>query len=412
MRQLNLWVLPNNGFDTLPQVREHLGGYQREHPGARVVARVRTKSVMWDELFRMIKDPRYGRRPDVVQIPAHWTPTLAHLGILQDLKELDSAIDLQSWTKLSRENCRLDDADQIFSLPWWMELRVLYYRRDALRQVGKDPAADLATWDGMTGVCRALKKRWKAGSGRFPIANPNPRETVSLADLAPCVWSRGGDFFSKDGSRCLFQREDAARGIGAYFDLINEGCMPLIGANGLPPGDLFGGNCAMQISGRFPRPDGPHRIAPKIFKELGARPFPSDGRPGVTAMNVQSLAVIKDCESPRRAYGLLRELVRGSAAASYSRMIGAFPAIEGGLKRSLEEYPEMLEVFGRALQTARTLPNLKVLGTIEKVFNRNMERLVRSIMHKRYGPQTLRKELIHASAEIDYVLSVYQSGNG
>ena len=107
MSGIQFWVLPNSGVDTLPVLKEHMAAYKREHPGSRIDVRVRTPAGMWTDLFRMLKDPRRRPRPDLLQIPSHWTSSLAHLGLLYDLRDLDPQLDLNRWSDLFRDHCRL-----------------------------------------------------------------------------------------------------------------------------------------------------------------------------------------------------------------------------------------------------------------------------------------------------------------
>ncbi len=401
MREIVVWVLPSNGYDTVPTFREHLAAYLREHPALSVFAKVRTQTSLWEDLFRLIKNPHQGPRPDIVQIPAYWTSTLSHLGLLQDLRELDSRLDLRQWFPPVQDCCRLEGTERIYSLPWWMELRALFYRRDALEEIGRG-SGDLANWDGFRDTCRAL---CEAGF-KQPVANPNPRESVAMVDLAPSVWSQGGRFFSADGSRSLFQREDACRAIGSYFELIDEGWMPLKGQSGPSPKNLFEGGCVFEFSGRFPRPPDTRRKR-RVDDKIGVVPFPTGGRGASTMIQTSNLAMLRDVEGPREVYGVLRELVRDAPAAAFARSIGALPAIEKELAKRLGEYPEVNDVFRKAMGSMRTFRNLRVLGTLEKVFNRSLERLVSDVIHNDYSYDVMRRELIHAAAEIDHVLSLY-----
>jgi len=412
MGELLLWVLPNNGYDTVPTLQDQLASFQREHPGLKVRIWVRTESSLWRRLFELRKDPKQRPRPDVIQIPSHWTSSLAQLGMLKDIGELDPALDLGGWAAALRDHCRLADTPRVFSLPWWMEIRVLYFREDTFRRIGFDPVKVLTSLDGLREACRSMVRRWKKVWGlHHPIANPNSRESVSMMDLAPFVWARGGDFFSADGSRSLLEREASLQGIQDYFELLASGWMPLRGLGGLPARDLFDGYAAMQFSGRLPGEPpkkGPFRkTAREARAELGALPYPGPG--GRTLLSAHHLAVLEDTESPRESYALLRALVDGGAASSYASAIGTLPATEGGQEAALRGFPGVRGAFDRALESARMLPNLRVFGTLERIFDRSMKRLIRDVACRSYSPKTLRQEIIHASAEMDHILSLYRS---
>lgn len=403
--ELSLWVLPNAGYDTVPGLKEHLGAFHREHPGLKVSVRVRTPRTLWERLLGSAKEGVAG--PDVVQVPSYWTSTLARLGALADLGELDPALDLSRWPAPLRSQCRLDGTPQVYSLPWWVEARVLYYRKDALAAAGRAPE-ELATWEGFRDVCRAVAKKALVPCRlQHPVANPNPRESVSLADVAPCVWGRGGDLFSADGGRSLFQRERAQAGIADYFSLLASGAMPLKGESGLAPLDLFEGACALQFSGRTPPPlprGGARRSAARRARaNLGAVPFPSGS--GGTLLSSWHLGVGRLTPSPREAHALARWLVSAGNASGYARSIGAFPASEGPAALGHED-PGLREAFEAAFARARMIPNLSVLGSLERVFERSMESLVREVARRRWTPESLRTELVHAASEADYILGM------
>lgn len=403
MREILVWMLADDGYETVATIQNHLSVYLREHPGLKVYTKVRTPSSLWEDLFKIIKNPHHRPRPDLVQIPSHWTSTLAHLGLLQELREMDPQLDLRRWFLPAQDNCCLEGTGRIYSLPWWMELRALYYRKEILKDAGID-VKSLSSWDGFKSACGLL-----ASKGRpQPVVNPNARESVGMSDLAPCVWSHGGDFFSADGARSFFQRPKAYQAIGDYFELFDKGWMPLKGQNGLAHKGIFEGGFVFEFAGRVPRARGrSRRAATGIPKDLGVVSFPSGGGGQGAALSVMNLAMLRDVEAPRDVYTLLRELVRETSAAGYARAIGALPATENELKKSLDAFPELCEVFRQAMGSMKTFPNLRVLGTLEKVFNRSMERLVSDVLHKEYAPEVLRRELIHAAAEIDYVLSLY-----
>lgn len=379
MKELRFWALPDAGFGTFSLLKEHLALFCRDHPDIRVSISVGTTAALWDHLFRFVKRPKELPRPDILQFPSHWTASLGHLGLLQDLREFDG---------------RITGQEPVFSIPWWLEMRVLYYRKDTFRRLGLR-AESLSTWDGLLEACRALWER-----RLVPIANSNPRRGVSFMDVAPCLWSRGTDLLAKDQTRTLLQRADSRAGVADYFELIASGWMPLSGANGLAPGDLFEGAAALQLSGRLP----PKQAA---LDEIGAVPFPATGAEPATVMGGQSLGILRGSDAAQDAMSLLAALTEPARASVYAAAIGAFAPTEDGLAQGLEAFPDLKPAFERSRGVARALPTVRVMGTIERIFERAMDRLLREVSRGAYDPDMLHRELVHAGAEMDYVLDLY-----
>ncbi|TPW19843.1 MAG: hypothetical protein FD126_2286, partial [Elusimicrobia bacterium] len=107
----------------------------------------------------------------------------------------------------------------------------------------------------------------------------------------------------------------------------------------------------------------------------------------------------------REAHALARWLVSAGNASGYARSIGAFPAAEGPAALGHED-PALRAAFEAAFARARMIPNLSVLGSLERVFERSMESLVREVARRRWTPESLRTELVHAASEVDYILGM------
>ncbi len=366
MKALHFWMLPDHGSKTASNARGHLREFIRMHPEIKVEVAVKTASSLWKQLFLILKRPQEVPAPDLIEIPAPWGSTLEQLGMLEGP-----------------------------SVPWWTEIGVLYYRKDLLRRHGLDPAEALASIGGLMETCRRLAR---VGGRCLPIANGNSRDFVSMEDVAPWVWSRGGDFFSRDGSRALFHREEAFYGIHEYLQLLDQGWMPLLGKNGLVPVSLFEGGSFLQFHGRLP---------PRCPFPLGAVVFPrgDGGRRGT--LSARHLAVPRASALGPESSELLRYLTRPSQAERYAASVGGFPCRQEQQEASFQGAGEELGgVFREAKAHARALPEVPFLGTLEKVFDRSMENLIRTILQRSYCESVLRQELIYAAAEMDYVLSL------
>jgi ABC-type glycerol-3-phosphate transport system substrate-binding protein len=383
MKTVRFWVLPNDAFNTLSGLNELLRDFQRERRELRVDVRVRTSAQIWSDLMVLAKRPGEVEPPDLVQMPGTWTSSLAELEQIVDLDSLDARIAPESFHPLVQAHCRLEGQRRVYSVPWFVELRTLAYRPAAFRRAGVESAL-VGTWEGFREACRAL-----AAAKVTPLGNGHPRYAFSLEELAPRVWARGGDFFSRDGKRCIFQREEGHRGAADFLELWAEGWMPLPGADGLAPGSLDEDACAMQFSGRLATEG----------EGIETAAFPGDEP---TVASAQHVAIAAASSQPREALELARYLAEPKSQASYAASIRALPALSSACEEAVAG-ARSREVLSRSLAGARPLPSNPFSATLERIFSRMADSLARHVGRGSYKPEVLRQELVHAAAEMDYV---------
>lgn len=390
MKVLRFWLLPDSGYETPAALEPRLAAFARVCPGARVEFAVRTAASMWSHLLRLVKNPELQPRPDVVALPSQWTAELARFGLLRDLsKDVPS---LDEYHLPLREHSSPPGAGGVFSLPWWMETSVLYHRSDLLARAGVRPES-FGGAEGLREACRRLAKPGRP----HPLANPGSRGVARWRHVAPFVWSRGGEFFSPDGKRTAFGSDDAFRGMLDYFELFAERWIPLHGPAGLPTAGLREGSCALELSSRLFACRPLRRGTPPV----GASAFPAS-----TLLAARHLAVLDGCAYPEEAVRLLRFLC-GEAAADYARDIAALPARSADLEAALEGAGPCAEAFRTSLAAARTMPNLPLSGTLGRMLERSLGRMLRTVAAGGFSRDGLKNVLAHAASEMDTVLSLY-----
>ena len=100
--------------------------------------------------------------PDITQAGTTQVPFFAALGGFEDLSKYQSQIGGQSayapgiWktTQVTGEN-------GTWAVPWFTEARAIYYRKDALKKAGIDPATAFTTLDALKGTLEKLKSEAK-----------------------------------------------------------------------------------------------------------------------------------------------------------------------------------------------------------------------------------------------------------
>ncbi len=409
--RLNLWVMPNAGFDTQRIMQKELAFFRRENPGYDVKLTVHPWHFAWDRLIAVAKHKDYFEPPDVVQIGGTWNTTLAALGALSDLTDYLDDIERTDIVRPIWNYCYEPTRTKAYSLPWFLDARVLYYRQDILSKLNLT-AEDLGTWKGFREACERLHNS-KLGKTYFGLPLPGQKEGILIHDLAPWIWGAGGNFLSSDRHFALFHEPASLKGIDFYFRMMVDHMIPLLGRDRFSTGDFFSGQFAFQLSGVWPissflNPRYPY-YQPEVARHYGISVFPSGPAGQVTYLGGSNLAIVNGTQHPHAAWKLIKFLTSPDSQVRHSRQIGMLPSRYTAMEELLSSAPvHVAEVFRHSLRVARTLPCAATLGTIERIIGRVSQNLMAAVRESRYDESVLTQEMTAGAKESDYILSLYE----
>jgi multiple sugar transport system substrate-binding protein len=130
--ELNFWVMPNAGFATRSILERYIREFEEARPDVRVVLTVQPWSVAWNRVMEVIKGRHVRSIPDVMQVGTTWITTLSYLGALEQVP------DNPFGPREHRMASSIGDSSS-YCIPWFIDIRVLYYRRDIFEAFGIDP---------------------------------------------------------------------------------------------------------------------------------------------------------------------------------------------------------------------------------------------------------------------------------
>ncbi|MFA5976524.1 MAG: extracellular solute-binding protein [Elusimicrobiota bacterium] len=409
--RLNLWVMPNAGFDTQRVMNHELALFREENPGFDVHLTVHPWHFAWDRLIAVAKHKDYRNPPDVIQIGGTWNATLAALGILSDLTDYLDDIERTDIIRPVWNYCYEPTRTKAYSLPWFLDARVLYYRNDILHKLGLRPE-DIGTWKGFREACERLHNS-KLGKRYFALPLAGQKEAILIHDLAPWIWGAGGSFLSSDHHSTQFNDPSALKGIDYYIRMMVDHLIPIFGRDRFSTGDFFSGQFAFQVSGVWPvnsylNPEYPY-YQPEVAKHYGISVFPAGPAGQVTFLGGSNLAIVSTSQHPHAAWKLIKFLTGMEAQVRHSRQIGMLPSRYSALEKLLAVAPPpVAEVFRHSLRVARTLPCAATLGAIERIMGRATQKLIAAVRENRYDEKLLTEAMASAARESDYILSLYE----
>ena len=191
---------------------------------------VKYQSIGWDQQFEAFSTAiGAGQAPDVSTGPSYQGPQFAKLGAIAPLDTLIATLS---------QNGKADDffagslegykyKDHYISLPWSMDIRVLWYRSDLLAAAKIQPPT---TWDELRAAAKQL-----SGRGKYAMAFAG--DPFGWQILLALMINNGGGLFSADGKVAIVtdRNREAAKFVQ---DMVRDGSISP-GAVTMTSDDMF-----------------------------------------------------------------------------------------------------------------------------------------------------------------------------
>lgn len=325
---------------------------------ARTGTQVQLQPLSWDMAWNeMVKIAIYHNGPDVSEIGATWMSDLAGMGSIRPLTtlELRTLGPLEDFIPAMWQSVSLLNSGDIWGIPWMMDTRLLFYRRDLLAQAGIDEAEAFVSFESLETTLRRLQE---AGV-EIPWVVPTRRNWITLHNLATWVWAHGGDFVSADGKTLLVNTPEARAGFRGYFGLGRFMPPQVHHLTTFEADDCFGqGRAAVTLSGMWLWQNS--YLTPELRAHIGMV-LP----PGIPYVGGSYLVVWEYTHNVRDALKLLRFLTDARAMQRYALEMGKLPARFSALSETLVPFNMSVETLVRRLGEGRSLHGVPLWGMIE-----------------------------------------------
>lgn len=344
---LRFWAMGREAEVVGELVRE----FEAENPGIRV----EVQNIPWTAAHeKLLTAYAADGLPDLCQLGNTWIPEFATLQALTPL---------QPYVQASGEVVPEDyfpgiwDTNlingQLVGIPWYVDTRLLFYRKDLLREAGYDhPPRDWAEWERMNA---ALKQRM--GPGRYPVLMPlnEFEQQLSFALQQPDPLLREHD------TRGNFRSPGFRRALGFYANMYQQDWAPKMSETQISNvwDEFFRGFTAFYLSGPWNIREFNKRQPPSLQGEWGTAPLPGPGGPGAGIAGGTSLVVFRSSRHKDAAWKLIEFLSRPAMQQRLHAIIGDLPP-----RRSSWQSPQLAnDPLAAAFrdQLERVKPTPKVL---------------------------------------------------
>ena len=389
VQTVRFWGLGREG----EVVKDLVPEFERENPGIRVVV----QQIPWTAAHeKLLTGFVGGSPPDLAQLGNTWIPEFAAIGALEPLEARISgsrALSSGDYFQGIWETNAFDGA--IYGIPWYVDTRVLFYRRDLLAAAGY--AEVPRTWSGWREAM--LKVRAAAGGSRYAILLPtNEWEQLTIFGL-----QERSPLLGDGDTRGAFARPPFAAAANWYVGLFRDGLAPVVSYTqlGNPYQEFSRGYIAMWITGPWNLGEFRRRLPPELQDTWMTAPVPApDGQgewPGYSLAGGSSLAIFRASKEKDAAWRFVEFLSRPSVQTRFYALSGDLPA-----RRASWEDPALSgDVKARAFrdQLARVTP-LPRVPEWEQIAQKVWEDLEAAIR----GRETVAASLAILDRDVDRIL--------
>lgn len=378
---LRFWAMGREAEVVGELVRE----FEAENPGIRV----EVQNIPWTAAHeKLLTAYAADGLPDICQLGNTWIPEFA---------TLRSLTPLQPYVAGSREVVPDDyfpgiwDTNvvegQLVGIPWYVDTRLLFYRKDLLLQAGYDhPPRDWAEWERMN---EALKK--VVGANRYPVLMPlNEFEPqLSLALQQDDALLRDHD------TRGNFESPGFRRALGFYANMFEQGWAPKMSETQISNvwDEFFRGFTVFYLSGPWNIREFRQRQPASLEGEWGTAPLPGPHGPGAGIAGGTSLVIFQSSQHKQAAWKLIEFLSRPAVQQRFHALIGDLPPRRSVWQSAALRDDPLAAAFGEQLERVKPTPKVLEWERIAQQMRVVTEQVVRGGLPQDKAVQQLDRQV-------------------
>jgi multiple sugar transport system substrate-binding protein len=367
---IRFWAMGREG----EVVQELAKDFERENPGVRVDV----QQIPWSAAHEKLLTAHVGRStPDLAQLGNTW---ISEFETLRALEPLDSRVKVSSALTPGGYFPGIWDTNvvdgQTYGIPWYVDTRVLFYRKDILKQAGYDSLP--ATWSGWREAMQAVKK--VVGPEKYAIFLP-------VNEWPPAVilgLQAGSGLLSDNWSRGSFSDPAFRRAFEFYIGLYRDGLAPPVSNTEIANlyQEFARGYFSMYITGPWNLGEFRRRLPADLQGAWATAPLPgpdTDGR-AVSLAGGASLVLFRGSHHKEEAWRLIEFLSRPAQQLRFYRLSGDLPARQEAWADSALSSDPNVRSFGEQLERVVSTPKIPEWEQIAIRLQDRVEMAVRGSM--------------------------------
>lgn len=306
--------------------------------------------------------------PTLSQVGNSWIAELAAIGAIEPVPESQASLLTDQFDAVI-DTCRI--GDKIWAVPWYVDTRVQFYRRDLFAKAGYETPP--TRWDEWKAALYKVKR--VAGEGNYAVLMP-VNEYEHLTTLA---LSANASMINDEGTEGAFSDPDFVEALAFYKSLFDEELAPLASATQISNvwNEFARGYFSIYPSGPWTIGDMQTRLPKEFQKKWATAPNPGPDGVGSAAPGGSSLVVFRGAANADAAWGVVGALLGAQGQATLQKLTGDLPARKSAWGSNVAASDVYIAAFASQLDNARALPKVPEWERIVSEMQIVAERMLR-----------------------------------
>jgi multiple sugar transport system substrate-binding protein len=310
---LELWAMGREG----EVVTELMPEFERMHPGIRVKVQQLPWTAAHEKLLTAFVG---GSTPDLAQLGNTWIPEFAALGALATLEPA-----VAGSTVVQKDDYfpgvwdTNTFAGRLYGVPWYIDTRLLFYRRDILAGAGF--AEPPRSWPEWMEMLVAIKER--VGPDRYAILLP----LNEFEPLLALALQQEDTLLREEGRWGNFRGPGFRRALAFYLEMFRRDLAPVATNTQISNvwNELGRGYFSFYISGPWNIEEFKRRLPAEQQESWMTAPLPGPEGPGASIAGGASLVVFESSRRKEAAWKLVEYLSRPEVQIRFHALTGNLP---------------------------------------------------------------------------------------
>lgn len=310
---IRFWAMGREAEVVTALIRE----FEAENPGVRVDV----QNIPWTAAHeKLLTAFAADGLPDICQLGNTWIPEFAELGSLTPLQpyvEASAVVQPQDYFQGIWDTNLIHG--ELVGVPWYVDTRLLYYRKDMLLKAGFDhPPRTWGEWETMMAAVKKLQ-----GPDRYSVLMPinEFEQQLSFALQQPDPLLRDHD------TRGNFRSPGFRRTLAFYENMFAQGWAPRMSETQISNvwDEFFRGFNVFYVSGPWNIREFKKLQPPGLEGEWGTAALPGPDGPGAGIAGGTSLVIFRSSQHKQAAWKLIEFLSRPAIQRRFHALIGDLP---------------------------------------------------------------------------------------